>query len=64
VFVQIYKAIWLVIRQRPEQRGVDDAENRSVRADSERQRQRGDQREAGMFQQHSRSVSQVLPERF
>jgi hypothetical protein len=40
---------------------VHDAENRCVRANAERQRDDGYQREAGLFQQHSRAVAQVLP---
>ena len=45
-------AIWLGPRQRAEQHGVDDAEDRGVRADSQREREDGDGGEAGMAREH------------
>src|SRR5262245_2512739 len=54
---QHHNPVWIVKGQRLEQHRVDDAENRRVRADSERQREDGDQREAGSFQQHSRAMT-------
>src|SRR6266545_2319205 len=44
-----------------QQHTVDDAENRAVRADAQAERDDGNQREAGIFEYHSRAVTQVLP---
>src|SRR5262245_24649651 len=51
------RAIW----QWLEQHRVHHAENRSVRADAQRQRENSNQREAGFLHQHSRAIAQVLP---
>src|SRR5215813_6478718 len=48
------------ILKRAKQNGVDDAENRRVRADAERQRDDRYSRESGFLHQHSRAVAQVL----
>ena len=40
-------------RQRLEQHAVDDAEDRAVGADAERERDHGDQREAGRPPHHA-----------
>jgi hypothetical protein len=45
-----------------EAHSIDDAENLSVRADPERQRDHNNQGEPGILQQHSRAEAQVLPE--
>jgi hypothetical protein len=50
------------VRQRPEQHRVDDAENRRVRANTERQGKKRGNREAGRPKQHSDAVSSVLDE--
>src|SRR5215475_3290240 len=50
------------IRKRFQQGSVDDAEYRGVRADAQRQRERGRGGEAGSSEQHPRAVTQVLPE--
>ena len=42
-FVQNHDPVGIRIRQRPEQDGIDDAEDRGVRADAERERQDGNQ---------------------
>ena len=42
---------------------VDDAEDRGICADAERQGEHGDGRECGAFRQHSGAENQVLPER-
>src|SRR5262249_47508149 len=52
-----------LIRQGAQQRRVDGRENRRVRADTDWEREYGNQSETGLFQQHSRAVAQVLPER-
>src|SRR5262245_13947945 len=58
-----HELVGVRIRRRREQRGVDDAEDGRVRPNAERQRQYGDQREAGIFYQGSRAEAQVLYER-
>jgi hypothetical protein len=50
--------------QRPQQHAVDDRKDRRVRADAQRERENGDRREAGLLEQHPKSVPNVLPERF
>ena len=47
-------------RQRPEQDGVDDAEDGRVRADPETQREHGDEGEGRRPPQHARAVPHVL----
>src|SRR5882672_2682697 len=56
-----YQPLRFGIRQRPEQHRIDDTENRSVGADSQRQRQYRNQCEARILRQHSCAVAQVLP---
>jgi hypothetical protein len=51
----------LVIGQRSQQQGVHHAEDGRIRANAQTERQHGNQREAGILQQHSRAVAQVLP---
>src|SRR5262245_33210816 len=46
--------------ERLEQNRIHRAEDRRAGADAQTERQRGDQREAGILQQHSQSKSQVL----
>ncbi len=48
------------IWQRTQQHGIDDAEDRRVRADAQRQREDGNQGESGILQQHSRAVTKIL----
>src|SRR5262249_25862267 len=52
------------IRKRFQQRGVNDTEYRGVRADAQRQRERGRGRETGRFEQHPRPIPRVPPEFF
>ena len=47
-------------RQRLEENGVDEAENRRVGPNAERQRQHGHDRESGILGQHPQAVSKVL----
>src|SRR5262245_21822739 len=49
-------------RQRAQKRRIGHAEHGRVRAYAEGQRERGDQREAAIFHQHSQTEPQVLPE--
>ncbi len=48
--------------QRPPQHGVDDAEDRGVGPDTERQHQHGDGREPGLTTQQSDRESEILPD--
>ena len=54
-------AAGILIRKRLEQHGVDDAENRSICSNAERERKHGDNGEAGIFSQHSDCKFDVLP---
>src|SRR5262249_12381878 len=51
-------------RQRPEPDGVDELEDRGVRASAERERQDRDAGERPVLEQEPRAVPQVLAERF
>jgi len=53
-------AIDVRIRQRPEHHTVEHAEHRGVRADAERKRQHGHDREAFVLQQHADGVAEIL----
>jgi len=55
---------WVAIRQRVQQNAVDDAEDRGVRSDAEREREHGHDGKAGILAQHSCAISNVLPQRF
>jgi hypothetical protein len=52
------------VRQRPQYYGIHDAENGSVRTDAQRQRERGNSREAWIFSQHAGREAQILEECF
>ena len=58
-----HRAIRLGPRQRPQQHGVHDAEDRGVGADAERQRQHGDGGKAGVARERARAEAQVLARR-
>jgi hypothetical protein len=58
--VDVDQLVAVGIRQCLQQQRVDDAEHRAVRADAERERQRGGEREARLRQQHAGAVAQVL----
>src|SRR5215475_2770590 len=47
-------------RQRFQQHGVNQAEDRRIGPDAQRQRERGHAGKAGMLQQHPRAITQVL----
>src|SRR5262245_7239687 len=63
LFPNHHQSVRLAIRRRLEQNGIDHTENSRVRADAERQRQHGDEGEAGALHQRSRAVAQVLNQR-
>src|SRR5262245_42962853 len=52
------------VRKRIEERYIDDAEKRRVRADAERQRDDGNQAKPGFLHQHADAVMQVLSQFF
>ena len=55
-------AVWFTpAAERAEDDGVDDGEDRRVRANAERERRDGDERERGLSPQHAQAVAQVLP---
>src|SRR5579872_2165100 len=54
----------ILYRQGSQTHGIEQLENRSVRADTERQRCHGDQRKTGIQPQQAHPIAQVLPERF
>ena len=49
-----------LIRKRPQEHGVEDAENGGVRANAQRQREHGDGSKTGIFSQPSKGVSKIL----
>ena len=51
-------------RQRPQQHGVDDAEDRRVGADAEREREDGDGGKARAAKERACPVAEILPEGF
>ncbi|HKX28354.1 MAG TPA: hypothetical protein VJ302_11700 [Blastocatellia bacterium] len=59
-----HQSIRLAIRQRLQDGGIDDAEDRGSRANPERESQDGNQREPRCLHQPARAVAQVLPHLF
>ena len=60
--VNVDEAIAVGDGQPLKQRGVDEAEDRGVGADAERERQDGGDGKAWLLSQHARGVAHVLPE--
>ena len=58
-----HELVGVRIRQRLDQHRVDDAEDRSGRADAEREREHGSEREGGPPQQAAQRVAQIAAER-
>ena len=58
--VQAEQLFGVAIRQRPQKDGFDDAEDRGIGTDSDRQRDGGDYREARRLPQASNGVAQIL----
>ena len=54
----------LVHRERSQQSGIDQAEDRSVRADAERHRNDGERGESGMFQKLAKAEADILQKCF
>jgi hypothetical protein len=57
-----HDAIRIAIRQRPQDHRVDDAENRRVGADAERERQQRDERKARLLDERANREAKVLEE--
>ncbi len=60
--VDVHQPVRLAIRQRIQHHGIDHAENRGIRADTQGQRHNGRGRIPGILAQHAQRVLQVLPE--
>ena len=60
LFPEKHEPIGFRERQRPQQHGAHDAEDRGVRADAEREDQHGDDGEAGRAREHADGVANVL----
>ncbi len=61
VLHEVDNAPRLFERKRLQQHGIDDAENRRICSNPERQRKNRDSRESRILPQHPQSKSQVLP---
>src|SRR5580704_12682403 len=59
-FAEPHEALAVRVRQRPQEHGIDHAENGGVRAYAERQRQNDDQREAGRLANAAKAIANVL----
>ena len=55
-------AIRIGVGHRPQEHGIHDGENRRARADAERQRRKGGQREAGLPSTRSQHEREILPD--
>ena len=53
-----HQSIGLVIRQRPQEHGVDDAEERDIGANAEREAENGDEREPRRLEQLTEGVAE------
>src|SRR5690242_11714384 len=62
--VDVHELVRPLDRQRPEQDRVDDAEDRAVDPDPERERQEGDERAAGRLAEAAHGVAEALAEGF
>ena len=58
-----HQAIRIGVAERPQEHGVDEAEDRAVGADTERQREHGDQREGRRLRQRAQRLPQVEEQR-
>ena len=58
------EAVGFGIRQRPQQHGADDGEDRGVGADAERQRQDGGQREGAILAEQPEREAEILNQSF
>jgi hypothetical protein len=59
-FIQHHDPVGVPVRQRAQQNRINDAENRGVRANAERQRQDRDRAETRLLPQHAESISNIL----
>src|SRR5262249_7044453 len=58
------ESIRLSVWQRPQKQRIDDAENRRVRADAQRQRQDCNQGKERVIDKHPRAIAEDLPKCF
>src|ERR1043165_5941759 len=63
-FKQRHQLAGIGKRQRPQEHGVDDAEDGGVGADAERERDRRDDAQAGRLHQHAQAKLYVLNDGF
>src|ERR1700733_7018724 len=59
-----HQLLGMWIGKRLQQHRIDDAEDRSVRADTQRERENGHRGKSGTLAQHAQSKSHILPKRF
>ena len=59
-FIKHHDAVRVRIRQRPQQYGVDDTKDRSVRTDPERKRKNSDQSEPRRFAKLAKSKLEIV----
>jgi hypothetical protein len=59
--VERHESLWIANRQPPQQEGIDETEDRGVRADAERERENGDEGERGRAPQRPERVLQIAP---
>jgi hypothetical protein len=57
----VHQTIRVFVRERLQQQRIDDAEQRGIRADSQRQRDHRREREAWITAEAAQSVAQILP---
>jgi hypothetical protein len=57
-----HKSVGVPVRERPQQHCIHHAENCSVRADPQRQREHGHEGEAGISPQHRQAKPKILKE--
>ena len=60
--LQEYQFVGLVVVERPQQHGVDDAEHRAVHADAEREREQDREGRHGCRRERAGCVADVLPD--
>ncbi len=59
--LQFRDVLRVLDRQHPEPQGVEQFENRGIRADTQRKRERRDREKAGTHPQQSRATADVPP---
>lgn len=62
LFFDLHQLPWIAIGQGPQEDGVDQAEDRRVDADAERERDNRQSRDCGTFLERAQSKAHILPE--